>query len=673
VRVSRPDHRPWPATARRRSPARRAALALVWFAAAALYAATALWTPVALWPDAGHDDGFFLASAGHLLDGEWLGDYDQYTLMKGPGYGVFLWLAGWTGLPVTLATALLRAAAAAGFALAVARAAAAPALATPLFLLTLWNPISLTGSLLRVVRDTIYAEQLLLVLAGAALACFAPGPRARLLAGAAGGLVLGWFALTREEGIWVVPALALLALGAALRERGGPRAKLGAVAAPATALATACLAVQGAFALVTRIEYDAFVGVDFKAPEFRRALAALYAAGNAAPVPFVPVPRALRTRLAEVSPAFATLAPGLDPPSGPIWQWGCRFYPSTCGDIAGGWFQWALRDAVAGRGHYASPRAAEAFYARLAGEVEAACRSGELRCARSLLPYVPRPSAAQLRAAGERLGDFWRWIAYRTPPALDADLGAGRPERLEWAARLLHRPLAAPAAPPALEVIVSHAGRARGALGAELVSDGASAPIALRRMRRGGEAGGERERTRFRLVVRGELDDVVTFRSDDGGSAALRVSDLLRAARTIRVGGRRVAIERVADLEHPIRTDPRALGFRRLRAALVSLHAAFVAPLVLAGALAFVVALARALRARELPPALVLAAAVWLLLASRAAVVLAFDLAAFPAVHPLYLTPAYQMAVVAPVLSLAALCARRESPDRLRFAASGGR
>ena len=41
---------------------------------------------------------------------------------------------------------------------------------------------------------------------------------------------------------------------------------------------------------------------------------------------------------------------------------------------------WALRDAVAAAGHYASGHHANAFYRRLAGEINAACDDGSLSC-----------------------------------------------------------------------------------------------------------------------------------------------------------------------------------------------------------------------------------------------------------------------------------------------------
>ena len=94
---------------------------------------------------------------------------------------------------------------------------------------------------------------------------------------------------------------------------------------------------------------------------------------------------------------------------------------------------------------------------------------------------------------------------------------------------------------------------------------------------------------------------------------------------------------------------------RRLRAAALGLYS-WIAPFLLtAGAIAFPLAVVRWSRVRRLPAALALAAVSWLLLAARAALLVIFDLSGLPAIHPLYMSPAYQFAIVAPMLSICAL------------------
>ena len=66
--------------------------------------------------------------------------------------------------------------------------------------------------------------------------------------------------------------------------------------------------------------------------------------------------------VAEVVPAFKPLELALEPGE-PLFGWqapGCSAILTTCGDIAGGWFVWALRDAAAQNKFYISPGQASA-------------------------------------------------------------------------------------------------------------------------------------------------------------------------------------------------------------------------------------------------------------------------------------------------------------------------
>jgi hypothetical protein len=54
-----------------------------------LYIAVVAHTPIAALPPAAHDDGWYMAIGHHIAEGQWLGPYSQYTLIKGPGYPLF--------------------------------------------------------------------------------------------------------------------------------------------------------------------------------------------------------------------------------------------------------------------------------------------------------------------------------------------------------------------------------------------------------------------------------------------------------------------------------------------------------------------------------------------------------------------------------------------------------
>src|SRR5215210_6932428 len=104
------------------------------------YVVVAVHTPVTLYPGAPHDDGLYMSLGQYLAEGKWLGPFDQFTLMKGPGYPAFLAVANWLGISVSLAHALLHCFAVTFFTVACHRFVKSSLLSGLMFALLLWQP-----------------------------------------------------------------------------------------------------------------------------------------------------------------------------------------------------------------------------------------------------------------------------------------------------------------------------------------------------------------------------------------------------------------------------------------------------------------------------------------------------------------------------------------------------
>ena len=342
------------------------------FAAAGLaYVALYLHLPVGVLADAQFDDAWFFGRAHDLAAGRWLGPFSQMTLMKGPGYPLFLALCYALGVSAILAQALLHLAACALFARAVWSIGGCWPLAAAVFAGCLWHPYLFPT---RLIRDDIYAAQTLIY-----LACLiqypdrsADGARGSGWVDPAPGLSLAWLWITREEGVWIVPGSLVLCAAILWRDRW----RVADVARAAVAAAIALVLVMA----VNFAAYRTLSIVDFK--------------GRPTPAPSTPCRACAWATRSPMFRSRARCASGSTPsapPSRPcdrildhdgrVWMtFGCQVYPSTCGDYAGGWFIWALRDAVAARGLYDTPAHADAFYRTLAAEIRAACRDGRLTC-----------------------------------------------------------------------------------------------------------------------------------------------------------------------------------------------------------------------------------------------------------------------------------------------------
>jgi hypothetical protein len=144
----------------------------------------------------------------------------------------------------------------------------------------------------------------------------------------------------------------------------------------------AFLALCSLVGLINLNAYGKFTINEVKGSDFQSALGALQRASYLHRKPYLPVPEEARMEIYRESPSFAKLRPYLDPEvdTAPWWVASCELYKTTCGDIASGWFVWALRDAASRFGIHTDAAVAAKFYRSMAEEIEVACEHGRLTC-----------------------------------------------------------------------------------------------------------------------------------------------------------------------------------------------------------------------------------------------------------------------------------------------------
>ena len=166
------------------------------------------------------DDQLFIHQATSILQGDWLGNYNYLTLFKGPFYPLFIACIALTGIPLLTAQQLLYAAACLAVCLALVPLIRHKVFLVLLLAILLFNPMSVTNTVAtRVLREGIYPALTLLSLAGAiGLVLRLEKPlKHRLIWMLLTGFALSAFWLTREERIWILPVLTVLAGVAAYR------------------------------------------------------------------------------------------------------------------------------------------------------------------------------------------------------------------------------------------------------------------------------------------------------------------------------------------------------------------------------------------------------------------------------------------------------------------------
>lgn len=622
-------------------------------------------SPLSLLPSAMHDDGLFLTLGQHLSDRQWLGPYNQFTLMKGPGYPGFLALSSLLGVSSTFARALFHCLAVTGFVMVCHRFHRSFVVSALLFTSLLWDPTSLQGQQNRILRDTIYYSQTLLSLAALAYALLARNWKG----GVAGGLLLGWLWLTREEGIWLVPGIGLLVvvgLYLAFVDRS-----LREFAAAMFAIAVAFGFVNAGFRAVNWWKYGMFVGVESKEWNFVSAIGAIQSVRSGGIIPFVSVTRATRNAIYPVSPAFASLGPHLDGQLGQSWGTvTCAIQAFTCGEIGAGVFLWALRDAVAAAGHYATPAQASRFYQTVANEINAACQRNQLECDRQFIAEMPPVTWTQLADFPYHALNGLGMILSASWHAVDADPSIATVDQLGNALRFLNYPFVKAPDESAQTVFAINGWYYKpggGWFSVSVTEGGESAPVLLKRSASPDiasafkDAGATHQRFSLHTICSGNC--VLRISATDGNIAEMPLKDI--RAGSINIGQGTLLLDATsAGLPKLYEPNWRNRVSFRVREAIMRSFELVRVPLLVLGLIAAIGCLFY-WRAAALSSAYVLALASWALAASRIAVVALMDLTFVPAINPVYLAPASFLMTAAAILSIAAWIELRRGHARV--------
>jgi len=389
------------------------------------------------------DDRLYVELAHHLVHGSWLGNYNELTLAHGPFYPLFIAAAFGIGLPLALAQQALYTAACAWFTRALRPAVTSAGARCAIYLLLLWNPMTFDAATMgRVLRQHVYVPLGLMIVAGLVALYLRRDRPARQQAAWAGllGLASGAFYLTREDGLWFVPAVLVLG-GASLlgawrisRATFQRTAGLLGLAAAVAALPVLLVCVEN------KRNYGWFGTSELRGASFAAAYATMQRVRAGTDLPDVPVTRAAREAMAQASPRFAELQKQFEAVADPGWAGSAELLtrrPVAADETGGGVMPWALRRAVGRAGYHHDAGQAHYYYKHLTRELDQAIDAGRLSVG-------PRQLEAAGSTAGRALGfadfviSFSRFSA-RPPPS------TGTPDELNLFRDLTNERLSPPA------------------------------------------------------------------------------------------------------------------------------------------------------------------------------------------------------------------------------------
>jgi hypothetical protein len=619
-----------------------------------------------------HDDALFVRLAQSIASGAWLGPFDSLTLAKGAFYPLFVALAHMLSLPLPVAEQLVYLAATAAIALVLARASGSRNVAVALFVLLALDPWLFHPVLTRVIREALYMSLALGLVALAMLIMFAPSKRltwqrAALLVGA--GLVFAAYAFTREELEWLMPALMLIVVVGLLRsgvafvrdaKAPGKHGLWALMNARSRSYAFGFIvqgaifiagvyALAGAFIAMNHLHYGTDLANEFRAGAFPRAYGALQRIEPREWSRYMMFDETVAAEAYEVSPAARELRPAFDGENGRMWRnIGCRALAlDPCPKAyARGWFMWALRDAALLAGHYKSETDAQAYFARLAAEIDAACDGERIKCGPARTTMAPPFDARYVAPWLSSLGYSLAILAHMDGVEVGAVASKGRPDQIASFAKMV-----GPTAPGAPLILEGWVASRECVPMVSVMDEGGKATLARATYERADDiiahfakAGATVPATRFHITTdcKGE-----TCRLAFSGCAPIESQKLDTIAPGWLTNTGEVLV-RIDSKSNEASTAP--VGAATLAYALMwtlgQIYRLLVPLLLLAGVAGTIVAAIAWRKLKEHAALATLAFASLTAILARAAVIAAFDVTSAYAVNPLYLAPAAPFTLV---------------------------
>ncbi len=353
------------------------------------FMATAL--PVHARPSYKTDDGLLMAMAADILRGKWLGDYSPVILMKGCFYPLLCAVFTKMGIPYLSGFSLMNIGGCIYLAGSLRPLLKTRAKTAALFTVLMFDPV-LTAELTyqRLYRNSLTAAQVMFVFGAWFYMYFRKDIRERFLHALFGGFMLWGFWNTREDCVFILPFVVTASAVIIVKQIRAPEFKKTSLQGRAAAVL--CLTLPFIMLLtgnhiirvINEIEYGLPRRLEFTEGSFPEALRAIYAVQDPDPHDLVSVSTRKLEILYELSPSLNSIRDNLEAHRSGYFGKGYGLYPDQAGDA---FFHWALRRGAFDAGAADTSEKAEAFYAAVAEEINAAIESGIV----GTNPVMPSP------------------------------------------------------------------------------------------------------------------------------------------------------------------------------------------------------------------------------------------------------------------------------------------
>src|SRR3990172_5108501 len=382
-----------------------------------------------------HDAGLYVSRAFHLLMDGSLGPYDARLLVKLPG--ISLWLAGnrLLGIPYLLSINLLFAFAGIYFISALKRYNVNQLLLLLVFVLYLFNPVTIDREWFRMMREPLSISLLVLML-GSMLFVLADLDEKRfsITYFTMLGVAFSFAVMVREEER-LLYALLTMFVGLVLWKYWPIFRGLNLVSRSwvlAVVFLPFMLALAGNVAMRSYVErhYGAPLFYDFGEGEFPRLIAAIRSVESRKDNRHVMVTQEALGKIRIAVPMFAPVIDRLPAPSQTSDSCG-RF--KVCSEWTNGYQLFWIKDSAFASGLTPTLPGGQAYFRRVRLEIERACQEGRLKCRDKGQGLIPPFELRWTRAFLQEMTGVLRMMTMpriavvgTSPPTYSVDAELGR-------------------------------------------------------------------------------------------------------------------------------------------------------------------------------------------------------------------------------------------------------
>jgi hypothetical protein len=215
----------------------------------------------------------------------------------------------------------------------------------------------------------------------------------------------------RNDVFWIIPFFVLLTINSikTLWSRANRRRSFLIILAVFCGVVLSPTISNQASAMWNAHRFNIALPDDFYHGEFPELLKTWASVGNASPPQFVSISRQQREIAYQVSETLRTIAPKIEGPDSDGWRSISCFATGgvVCTDIAGGYFPFAVREAIGSTFAPESGLALQQVLRSARNELEEACRNGSISCSgKGLAVFLPRARDLEVNSSAKRFADF---------------------------------------------------------------------------------------------------------------------------------------------------------------------------------------------------------------------------------------------------------------------------